>query len=291
MFTQLLSILAPVYVCVGLGYGWIRMGRRFDTRLITELIAQIGAPCLIFSSLARLEVARGDLLEMAWATVLATAGFTIGGWLLLAAFGLRRTTWLAPIVFGNTGNMGLPICLFAFGEEGLALGVCFFATAALLNFTVGQWMWSGRTSLRLLLTTPLTWSVGLAAVVLWFEVPVPLWIERSTTLLGSFTIPLMAFTLGVTLGQLRLAHLARSIQVALARLVLILAVGLLVAWMLGLSGVARGVFLIDCAMPPAVINYLLAEKYDRQPVEVAGLVVVATLIGLVTLPFILAWVL
>ena len=291
MLAELFSIVAPVYLAATLGFLWVRGGRNFDTRMVTDLVMLIGAPCLVFSALVKIDVDRASLLRMAIATTAVTAAFGIVGWIVLRLLKLPRTTYLAPIMFGNTGNLGLPVCLFAFGETGLALGVCFFATSALLNFTFGLWTWSGKVSFRQLLTTPLFHATVLAALAVVFEAQVPRWIQNSTSLLGQMTIPLMAFTLGVTLGKLRLQHIWRSTWLTIVRLALVLGTGLAVAEAFGLEGVERAVFLVDCSMPPAVINYLLAQKYERDPVEVAGLVIVSTLATFLVLPGILAWVL
>lgn len=291
MFGELVAIVAPIYVAIGLGYAWGLAGRRWDTELITELIMTVGAPCLVFSSLAGMDVERGAMAEMVLATLAAFGIFAVLGALVLKVVGLPIQSFLAPLVFPNAGNMGLPVCLFAFGQEGLALGVCFYAVAAFGQYSAGIWIWSGRISGSDLLRTPLTWSVVLATAVVAVDIPVPSWIIRTTELLGAFTIPLMQLSLGVSLASFELGAIPRSVGLALLRLVLGLAVGAGLAELFGLTGTARGVLILDCSMPVAVLNYLLAEKYQRSPGEVASLVVVSTLLSLVTLPLILAWVL
>lgn len=291
MFGELVAIVAPIYVAIGLGYAWGLAGRRWDTELITELIMTVGAPCLVFSSLAGMDVERAAMAEMVLATLAAFGIFAVLGALVLKVVGLPIQSFLAPLVFPNAGNMGLPVCLFAFGQEGLALGVCFYAVAAFSQYSAGIWIWSGRISGSELLRTPLTWSVVLATAVVAVDIPVPSWIIRTTELLGAFTIPLMQLSLGVSLASFELGAIPRSVGLALLRLVLGLAVGAGLAELFGLTGTARGVLILDCSMPVAVLNYLLAEKYQRSPGEVASLVVVSTLLSLVTLPLILAWVL
>ena len=123
---------------------------------------------------------------MVGATLVSFAGMGAVGWLALRAMGLPANTYLPPIIFANAGNMGLPVCLFAYGPEGLALGICYYAVAALTQYTVGLWIWSGEVSFGQLFRTPLTWSVALAALVLATDLPVPTWIERTTDLLGGF---------------------------------------------------------------------------------------------------------
>jgi predicted permease len=291
VLAELLSIVAPIYLAIGLGYGWARLGRRWDTELVTELIMTIGAPCLVFSSLVGLEVEPAAMLEMAGAALAAFAAFGVLGAAVLRCFGLSIRSFLGPIVFPNAGNMGLPVALFAFGAEGLALAVCFYAVAAFTQFTVGLWLWSGRVSGRQLLQTPLAWATVIAVGVLVADVSVPLAVLRASELLGGFTIPLMQLSLGVSLASFGSRAMSQSIALALLRLGLGLAVGAGVAAAFGLEGVARGVLILDCSMPVAVLNYLLAERYGRSPADVASLVVVSTLLSLVTLPLILVWVL
>jgi predicted permease len=291
MPSQLLPILAPIYICIGLGFVWARLGRRYDTELVTRLITDVGAPCLVFTSLVELDADSDRMLAMVGATLAALASFAVLGAAFLRAAGLPATSFLAPLVFPNTGNMGLPVCLFAFGPEGLALGACFFATTAIVHFTVGQWLWSGRVSLAQLFRTPLAYGAVAAAVVLSTGAETPEWLLRTTRLLGSFTIPLMQLTLGVSLARFAAGRLSRGVLLSALRFGVGLGVGAGLAELLGLTGVARGVFIVDCTMPVAVFNYMLAERYQRDPADVAGLVVLSTLVSLVSLPLILAWVL
>lgn len=291
MSAELFGIVAPIYLIAGLGFLWAKLGRPYDTGLVTELITNIGAPSLVFSSLVGLDVASEAMAEMLGATLAALVCFAAIGSLLLRIMGLAPTTYLAPLTFGNSGNMGLPICLFAFGETGLALGVVFFATTALTHFTAGQWLWSGKVSFGQLLRTPLAYASIAAVVVVATETPMPAWLINTTELLGQFTIPLMQFTLGVSLGRFALGRVSRVLPVSALRIGMGFGVGVALASLLGLEGIARAVFIVDCSMPVAVFNYMLAERYGRTPSDVAGLVVLSTLLSFVTLPLILAWVL
>jgi hypothetical protein len=285
---ELLGIVVPVYACAALGYLWARSGRRYDTALMTDLVMMVGAPCLVFSGLTSLEIDLELLSRMALATACVLSALGLLGALVLRALGLPSTTYLSPFVFGNTGNMGLPLCLFAFGEPGLALGVGIFATVSLCHFTFGQWLWAGRASFASLLRIPLFWSATLGALVLALDVVLPLWLTRSVALLGDVAIPLMVLTLGVTLSRVRAGVLRRSLLLSVVRLGLAVACACGVAAMLDLEGVARGVLILQAAMPVAVINALMAERYGRQPDEVASLVVVSTLLSLLTTPVVLA---
>jgi predicted permease len=291
VLSELASIVVPVYVCAGVGFVWVRSGRRFDTPLMTDLVFFVGAPCLTFSSLVSQSLDLAVLADMLAAVAVATLALGALAAAVLRALGLPVGTYLAPMMFGNTGNMGLPLCYFAFGDAGLALGVCFFAATSLLQFTVGQAIWSGRASFGDVARSPLVWSVLLAGAVIALDVSVPRWILRTTTLLGAFTIPLMQLTLGVSLAGLEVRAVGRSAGLGGLKIAGGAAVGLGVGQVMGLEGLARGVLVLQCAMPVAVFNYMFAVRYQRAPADVASVIVVSTLLALGTTPALLALIL
>jgi len=290
VIAELLSIVAPVYLIAGLGYGWGRRARPYDSPFITDLVMTLGAPCLVFSSLVQLEMEAGPLLTMVGATLASLVCFFALGGLALRLAGLSLPPYLGPLVFGNSGNMGLPLCLFAFGAEGLAFGVCFFATTAIAHYTLGQWIWSGRVSFDEV-NTPLSWAVVAAVAVLGLGLPVPSWALRTADVLGGLAIPLMQLSLGVSLARLRPSDIPRTLSLAVGRLAMGVSVGIALAELFGLEGTARGVLILDCAMPAAVFNYMMAERYGRSPSEVASVVVLSTLLSFATLPLLIGWLL
>ena len=178
MFVEFASILAPVFICAALGWGWVRIGREYDRELISRLITDIGAPCLIFSRIIDAGVDPALMLRIAGIALLAMTSFGLIGAIALRASGLPARTFLAPLTFGNAGNLGLPLCLFAFGEPGLALAISYFTISALLQFTVGIWIWTGRISLIELLRTPVAYAGVAAAFGVATDLDVPLWILR-----------------------------------------------------------------------------------------------------------------
>ena len=286
-----LGVVLPVFLCAGVGWVWVHLGQSFDRGQVSRLISDVGAPCLVFSSLVGFDPGSEQIAQMAGAALLVLAGSAVVAWPILRASGLPAHTFLPPVVFGNAGNMGLPICLFAFGEEGLALAVCFFAVTAITHFTLGVLVWSGHASPAEWLRTPLVYAVVAALSVLGTDVALPVWLTNTTTLLGGFTIPLMLLALGASLHELRVADLRRSLALSVLRLGLGLGLGLAVAAGLGLEGEARAIVIILSAMPVAVFNYLFAERYGRRPQAVASLVVLSTLLAFVELPFLLGWLL
>jgi len=280
--------VVPVYLCAAVGFLWARLGRAFDTVLVTDLIMGVGAPCLVFSSLVSYEIQFAEAVEMIAATTVAIACMAGVSAIVLGVARIPLNTFLAPLTFGNTGNMGIPLCYFAFGEAGLSLAICVFAVTSVLHFTVGQAIWSGRAGWADVLRTPLVWAAVLALILMatgWGGAP---WLTRTTSLLGSFTVPLMQLTLGVSLARLGVVRPGRSLALALVKLFVGIGVGLAVAGLFDLEGVAAGVLILACAMPAAVFNYMFAVRYQRSPGDVASLVVVSTLLAALAVPVLMA---
>lgn len=289
MILELLSVVAPVFLVALVGLAWARSGAHFDEASISRLVLNVGVPCLLFRSLTTLEVSPFQLAQMAGLTVAVMSLFAIGGLAVLKALRLPSHTFLGPLIFTNSGNIGIPICLFAFGETGLALAMTYFAVSAIFHVSLGGPLFAGTFSWRPFLRSPLTWAVAITVPVVAFGVPVPDWLSRTTSLLGDIAIPLMLLTLGVSLSKMHPDSVGRSILLALVRFGLGVAAGFLVATVFGIEGLPRKVLILQAAMPVGVLNYLFAHRYARSPEQVASLVLVSTLLSVLTIPALLAW--
>lgn len=291
MLSSMFAVIAPVFLIAGVGFFWSRQNRPFDVETVTSLSTTIGVPCLVLDALMGAELETAVLGQMLFAAALGTAAIGLGALVLLRAARLPLPPYLPAMMFGNTGNVGLPLCLFAFGQEGLALAVSFFVVTATLNFTLGVAVASGRVSVLTMLRTPVVWALVLALTLKAGGLTLPSPLANAVHLLAGMTIPLMLVALGVSLGRLRARTLGRTAALSALKLALGWSAGLLVVWALGLTGVARGVVLIELAMPVAVTNYLFAQRFDNRPEDVAGMVLVSTLLAFLLMPPLLwlAW--
>lgn len=288
---EIFAIIAPVLIGAGLGFAWVKAGRGFDNAFITDLVVTIGIPCLIFSSLTRIEAWGEHPGVMIGAGLAVVFGGLAVAFLFLKASGKEVASFLPALTFANTGNMGLPLCYFAFGTEGLALGAVLFAVNSLCQHTLGVSIAAGRIDPRMLLRIPVLWAVLAAVAFIALDLKVPAWIATTTQMFGGLVIPLMLIALGVSLAQLGVRHLSSATVLGIARLAIGFAIGNLVAWALGFDGVGRGVTVIMASMPIAVFNYLWAFRFGRRHEEVAGAIVLSTLVSFVTLPALVWYVL
>lgn len=291
MYGELLPVIAPTLIGAGLGYAWARRGIDYPVEFVTRVVMNIGAPCLILSSFNKVGPDTTQLVQTATAAVLVLLVMLVFGIVLIRTMGLRINTFLPPLLFGNVGNMGLPLCLFAFGERGLALGLSIFLAMYTLQMSLGIMLVAGWGKFSGLLKQPVLWATVLSVLLTNSGHALPAWLDNTTSLLGGFTIPLMLITLGVSLAELKVTEWKHSLLFSVVRVLGGFGLGLLFASLLGLEGVERGVLILQSSMPVAVFNYLLALRYQREPGEVAGMVVLSTVLAFVLMPFIVSFVL
>ncbi len=286
-----LEIVAPVFLLAAVGFGWVRLGFEYRMEFVTRLAMTLSVPCLIFTALMKTDVDPAAITQVSLASAAAYGIITLAFFAFVAAMRMRQATYLSPLVFGNTGNLGLPLALFAFGEEGLGYAVVIFAVMAVWNFTFGVWLVSGGGSPVRAIKEPLVWGTLAGGLFLWQGWETPTFLTRSLELIGQMAIPLMLITLGVAVARLHPAQLGRAVWLSVIKVAFCVAVGWGVGVWFGLPKVAFAVLVLQVSTPVAVTSYLIAQKYAPDEADaVAGLVVVSTLLSVVTLPLTLAFV-
>ncbi|MEM6973296.1 MAG: AEC family transporter [Pseudomonadota bacterium] len=288
MLYELFGIVAPVILLASAGYAWAWAGWPFDLDFITRLSLSFSVPCLMFATLVRADISPEAFGEIALASLVAYAAAGVVLWVVFRLLRLSMPVWLAPTVFGNTGNVGLPVALFAYGDEGLALAMVAFAVMAILSFTIGIYLVAGAGRPAEALKQPLVYASiagGIAAVVDWAP---PDWAMATISLAGQVAIPLMLLTLGVSIARLRIGDVVTASGVTVIKALVTGGAGYGAAVAFGLTGPALGALVLQLIMPAAVTSYMLAARYERDPDAVAGLVVISTLAALVLIPATLA---
>lgn len=287
---RILSIVFPIFAVVLVGFLY---GRRHapDMAAANRLNLEIFTPALIFSVLAGKDFALDEYGALALGAALVVFGSGLIAWPLARLLGFRIKTFVPPMMFTNSGNMGLPLALFAFGEAALPAAVVLFLVENLLHFSVGNAMLEGRAHPRVLLRMPML-QAGLAGLaVSLLQLPIPEPIAQAVELLGQVSIPLMLFALGVRMTGVDL----QDWRIGLAGAVICPVSGVLIAFVaapaLGLAGVQADQLLVFGALPPAVLNYMLAERFEQEPRQVAAIVLMGNLASLLFIPAVLGWVL
>jgi predicted permease len=284
-----LQIVAPVFLLALIGFVWVKRGNEYRVAFVTQLAMTLSIPCLIFVALMKADIDHEVMTVTFLAACVAYLAVTVVFTIVVKVMGLDVRTYLAPLIFGNTGNLGLPLAMFAFGEVGLSYAIIIFAVMAIYSFSFGIWLVSGGGSLVKIIKEPLVAATLLGALFLYKGWETPVWLTNTLELIGQIAIPLMLITLGVALARLKADSFGRAFGLSIFKAVV--CVGL--AWATGiyfeLNPIALAVLVMQVSTPVAVTSYLLAEKYGADAHEVAGLVVVSTLLSVITIPITLAF--
>ncbi|MGE4533895.1 MULTISPECIES: AEC family transporter [Halomonas] len=290
MLAELFAVMAPVLTGAGLGFTWIRLGQPYPVEFVTRLVFNIGTPALVIASLSGAEIDAGSFGRTMLATALVISAMAAMTWPLARLLGKEWRVLLAPAMYPNTGNMGLPVVLYAFGSAGFAYGITVMVTVSLFQFTLGSVMASrGGNPLRTLARTPTVYAIAISLVLLLTDTALPQWLANSVDLISGFTVPLMLITLGVSLASIQVRSLRSGIGFSLLRIPVAAALAWGIGSLLDLPPLAQGILILQMSMPVAVFNYLFAQKARREPEYVASLVFCSTLLSLLYLPLLLAW--
>ena len=289
LYTKLFEVLFPVFFVVGIGYYLGKNNPKIDTSFITNFAANIGTPAMIIYSLTSTGISFQIFKDYFWYYLIAMVIFTIIGVAFLFILKTKDIIReLPPFIMPNTGNMGLPICLFAYGSQGLGVAASISAIIILSHFTLGIFLANRKFDISVILKNPPFYSIIISVILLYFETEVPLFIENTTFLLMYATIFLILMSLGISLTRFKVFSFKKALISSIGRVILGPIVGFLLIRFFNLQGFAAGVLLIQCSMPSAVLNYLVASIYSPKKIvdSVASTIVVSTVMSFITIPIV-----
>ncbi len=288
IYLKLFEVIFPVFFVVGIGYFLGKKNPKINTTFITQFGANIGSPAIVLYSVTTTGLTFNVFSEYFFYYFLAIIGFSIIGIIFLFFLKKDIIMELPPLILPNTGNMGLPICLFAYGNEGLGVAGAIASIIILFHFTVGVFLASKRFNFEIILKSPAFYSVLLSILILYFQIPLPNFIVNTTMLLTYATIFLILMSLGIALTRLKVFSFNKALVSSIARVILGPVVGLILIRLFNLSGIAAGVLLIQCSMPSAILNYLVGSMYSPKKVidSIASTIVVSTILSFITIPIV-----
>ena len=287
LILNVFQIATPVFLLTAIGFIWVKLDIEYRVEFVTRLAMTLSLPCLIFVSLMNTQISPEILRTVSLAAIMSYSLVTLASFILVKILKLNISTYLAPLIFGNTGNLGLPLAFFAFGAEGLSYAVVIFAIMATYNFTFGVWIISGGGSIVKATKEPLVWGTVLGLIFLINNWKTPLFLTATLELIGQMAIPLMLITLGVAIARLRLINLSRALVITLTKFFICLVLSIIVGRYYQLGHIPFSVLLLQLTTPVAVTSYLLATKYDNGSDDIASLVIISTLISAIYIPVIL----
>ena len=288
LYIKLFEVLFPVFFVVGIGYYLGKKNPKLDTTFITNFGANIGSPAIIFYSVTTTGLTF-EVFKLYFSYyLLAIIGFSIIGIIFLYVLKKDIIAELPPFIMPNTGNMGLPICLFAYGSQGLGVAGAISSLIILFHFTLGVFLASRKFNFDVIIKSPAFYSVIISILFIYFDINVPNFVINTTMLLTYATIFLILMSLGIALTRLKVFSFKRALISSIARVIIGPLIGFSIIKFFNLTGFAAGVFLIQCSMPSAVLNYLVGSIYSPKKVvdSVASTIVVSTIMSFITIPIV-----
>ena len=288
IYIKLFEVLFPVFFIVGIGYYLGKKNPNFDTTFITNYSANFGAPALFIFAITSSGVTYNLFSEYFIYSIIVLTCFALTGVIFLFFMKKDISRELPPFFLPNTGNMGIPICLFAYGTLGMGVAAAISSLVVLLHFTANIFLASKKFDIKIILKSPSSYAVIVAVSFLYFDLEMPKVVLNTVMLLGYAMIVMILMSLGVSLTQLKVFSLKSSLISSVGRVIIGPIIGFLVIKIFNLSGFAAGVLLIQSSMPSAILTYLIASMYSPKEIvdNISSMIVVSTLMSLITIPFI-----
>ena len=289
IYIKLFEVLFPVFFIVGIGYYLGKKNPKIDTTFISNFAANIGSPAIVIYSCNAANISFDTFSSYFWYYLIAISGFFLVG---ISFLYIQKTKdiirELPPFIMPNTGNMGLPICLFAYGTQGLGVAAAISALIILCHFTLGVFLADRKFNFEVISKSPAFYSVIIAVGLLYFNIELPVFVENTTLLLTYATIFLILMSLGIALTRLKVFSFKKAFISSIGRVIIGPIIGYLLIIYFNLEGFAAGVLLIQCSMPSAILNYLVGSIYSPKKIvdNVASMIVVSTLMSFITIPIV-----
>jgi len=283
MLARILGIILPVFSIIALGWLYARRVKP-DMHVVNRISMNVLAPALVFSALASREfdVVANRML------IVGSVGVVLGSGLIAWPFARLMhasvRTFVPPMMFNNCGNMGLPLAVLAYGAAGFSPMVALFTISNLLHFTLGVWIIDHHARFANLLRNPIVVSTVLGFAFALTHPPLPEWLSVAIKLLGDALIPMMLLSLGVRLYEVSFDDWRIGVVGGLVCPLTGLAIAALLASLLGLDPVQQGLLILFGSLPPAVLNFIVAEQFRQEPGKVASIVLIGNLMSVVFVP-------
>ncbi len=288
LYLKLIDVLFPVFFVIGIGFYLGKKNPNISTDFITTFAGNVGTPAMIFYTITTTGVTLSVFTEYFIYALIIISGFALVGIIFLLLFKKDFISELPPLILPNTGNMGIPICLFAYGTAGLGVASAIASVVILLHFTLGVFLAKKSFSLKILINNMPIYGIIISVIFLYFEWEVPGYLENTTFLLTYATIFLVLMSLGIALTRLKVVSWSQALFLGFVRVVIGPIIGFSLIIFLKIEGFEAGVLLIQSSMPSAVLTYLVGSMYSEKEVvdNVASVIVTSTIMSFITIPIV-----
>ena len=286
IYLKLFEVLFPVFFIVGIGFLLGKKNPNFDTSFITTYAGNFGTPALVIFALTAGGVTFDIFKEFFFYALILLSAFGIIGLIFLVLMKKDYIRELPTFILPNTGNMGIPICLFAYGELGMGIAAAISSLVVLLHFTLNIFLAKRAFDFQTIFKSPAFYAIIITVLFLYFEQPVPQFVLNTVMLLAYGMIVMLLMSLGVALTQMKVFSFKDAVITSTGRVILGPIIGFILIKIFGLTGVSAGVVLIQSSMPSAILCYLVASMYSPKEIvdNISSTIVVSTVMSLVTIP-------
>ena len=282
---KLFDVLFPVFLIIGIGYWYGKKDPKFDTKFITTFAGNFGLPAIIFYSFTTTDISIELFLRFSYYITLYVFIFSVIGIIILKLLNKDIYRLLPPLILPNTGNMGMPLCLFAYGKMGLAIATAATTMILIFHFSIGILLASKKFSLKPLLQCIPVYALIVSLFFVYYDIPSPKFLENATFLIGYSSIFLVLMSLGIALSKLKVFSFKETLIYSITRVIIGPIVGFGFVKFFNLSGIEAGVMFIQASMPSAVLTFLIAEIYSPKKItnSIASTVALSTFLSFFTL--------
>ena len=290
MLLRIVAIIFPIAAIVLAGFAYGRW-RRPDMRWPNQINMEILTPALILAALASKDFQLARYADLALGGTLVVLGSGLLAWPVARLLGVQAKTLVPPMMFNNSGNMGIPLLLLAFGPAALPGAVILFLVEMILHFSLGFYLLDHSARWWTFLRQPVMIATAIGLVISFSGLHLPDPLFHAVKMLGDASVPLALFSLGVRMVDISF----RDSRLGIIGGVLCPASGLLMAtlflWLQPLPHQQQDLLWLFAALPPAVLNFLVAERFRQEPHKVASIVLIGNLLSLLVMPLVMYFVL
>ncbi len=302
----------PSFAIAAVGYIYSLKDRSLDMKSVANLVYYIFSPSLVFSSLSKQSFALQEFLMLGTSVIILIFSLMLLATIYMKMSGITNNGFYLPVIFMNTGNIALPMALLLYGNEGLSKAIIFHLVNVMFLYSMGVFLVSKQSNLREFFKIPFLYAAIFGVIVATVPLPsVPESVGNIFTLLGKGieivgqgAIPLLILSLGYSLKRTKLTDVRHGLVGAGMRIVIgpIIAFALIafyryIGWAPIEAGydqvlfadvrVTEAIIILMASMPAPITSYLLNEKFDACPGQAASMVLIGTLVGVISIPFVL----
>jgi hypothetical protein len=283
---NILQVVLPVFLIIAVG-AFLGKIKKLNLDPFIFILVYITAPSLIISALQKTDIRITEFLPMIFYTLIIVLSLALISTLIIKLSKTKQKGIQLPMIFGNTGYLGYPIALLAFGTVGLSYAVIYSSIETIIMMSLGIYLANKKNNFKEMFKVPLIYAVIIALFLNTINYKLPIALLTPIDMIGQITIPLALIILGYRLTEIRLRSLNKALLAALFKMGIGLIIAIALVAIFSLTGIPKNILILQAAMPSAVFTMILAHKYKRDSDLVASIVLLSTLFSLITIPLIL----